>query len=365
MSTSATLTGSASVAPAAPSEGAPTAARKRILWLDVAKGIGILIVILSHATGGLADSTVGPGLVGIHWVFSYITLFIIPFFFLLTGVLVQRRIAKDSRGFVKDVFITILWPYFLWSTVQLSMLALAGSAANKPVGDFLPLIARLPVASVAQFYFLYILFFMHLTAIVLVPRIGALAFLVIACAMKLAHPYLPMTLTFHVLFVNFPFYALGVWAQVAGVETLLGRLGPVARIGIVIGGLAALAVGTAGVMASEGERFASLTSGQMTAITWAPDKTHYALIGMLAFLILSDSARGWLARVLIFIGQRSMAIFVVHVMFIAGLRIVLMKLHVRDPMVLLAACCAIGLIGPLILSEIARRLGVSRLVGMG
>ncbi len=49
-----------------------------------------------------------------------------PLFFFLAGLLVRQRIARSRRRFGIDLLRTIVWPYFLWSAVQYSVIFTAG-----------------------------------------------------------------------------------------------------------------------------------------------------------------------------------------------------------------------------------------------
>ena len=60
-------------------------------------------------------------------------------------------------------------------------------------------------------------------------------------------------------------------------------------------------------------------------------------------------------------GQLTMPIFVLHILFIAGTRIVAMRLFPGiDSGALLVALCTVGLAGPIAVHAVARRLGVAR-----
>lgn len=339
--------------------------KPRIVWLDAAKGIGILAVVIGHALAGIIDSPVGRGLEAFRLLYTGIYLFHMPLFFLLSGLLVRRRLARSQTGFGIDLILSVLWPYLLWSIVQLCVIYLAGSSVNAPAGRFWPPILKLPVVAPAQFWFLYVLFFLHLAALLVVPRLGALALLLVAWVLKLADPWLATTFMFHIAMVHGGFYALGAWAGTEGISAMLGRLGNAVRAALIVAAIVAVALGTAAILSEQQPGFVRLSSFDMTAIAWRIAYLPAALLGIVAVLIVADSARGAAARALAFLGERSMAIFVLHVLFMATFRIVLLKLHVREPMVLLFACSLIGLAGPLAALAVARRFTNSRLLGLG
>ena len=66
-----------------------------------------------------------------------------------------------------------------------------------------------------------------------------------------------------------------------------------------------------------------------------------------------------------YLGVISLAIYVMHTMFSAALRILLVKLGTDDLMLHLVFGSAIGIIGPVIVYRIPRRYGASRYLGLG
>ena len=95
--------------------GYPTAphaapAAGRLPWVDVGKGIGILLVVYGHATGGLISARLlsGDGLAAAS--FYAIYTFHMPLFFFLSGLFVPKRIARDRLGFAVNLLKTIVYP---------------------------------------------------------------------------------------------------------------------------------------------------------------------------------------------------------------------------------------------------------------
>lgn len=82
--------------------------KKRMDYLDVAKGIAIFLVMMGHAA--LAFDT--P-----NWRLTIYS-FHMPLFFLVSGVVVGR--AKDGwRPFLKKNVLTLLVPYLIWALIFL------------------------------------------------------------------------------------------------------------------------------------------------------------------------------------------------------------------------------------------------------
>lgn len=79
---------------------------ERIKWIDVCKGMGLLLVILGHLL--VAGSSVAV------WIFS----FHIPLFFFLSGYLSKFE-SKNSRDSLKRILISLIVPYFIFVFIGL------------------------------------------------------------------------------------------------------------------------------------------------------------------------------------------------------------------------------------------------------
>lgn len=349
-----------------------TVGNERIVWLDVAKGMGILLVVLGHALGGIIDMPGKATLPGFRAVFLGIYIFHMPVFFLLSGLLVRKRLARSRNGFLIDLLITVAYPYFLWSIIQYSAIYAAGSLVNRPVERFWPAILNLPWATISQFWYLYVLFLMHLTAFLLVPRIGARNFFLAAVAAKLliavlAQPYVPPA-TIRLAMVHGLFYAAGVWAGVEGLERLRRRLAMQRWIGaaLLIVTFAAVVLAVQYVIDARLPEFYQLRSYEISVLAWRLPLLPVACGAILAFLAWSFVPTGIVSRMMGYLGRRTMAIFVLHVLFIAGTRIVLNRIMPQaDPLLLLGACSLSGLLAPLAVYSVARRFTTSRALGLG
>jgi len=348
------------------------AGKARILWLDVAKGLGILLVVLGHALGGIIDMPGRTVPSVFREIFVGIYVFHMPVFFMLSGLTVRPRLARSRKGFLIDLIITIAYPYFLWSIIQYSAIYAAGSLVNRPVALFWPAILNLPWATISQFWYLYVLFFMHFVALVLVPRIGARNFFLAAAVAKLliaalAQPYVPPA-AIRLLMVHGIFYAAGVWAGVEGVERMRQWLSERRWLvaPVLVGAIAAVAVAVHFSISARGPEFYQLKSYEISVLAWRLPLLPIACAETLAFLTCSFLPAGGMAKMLSFLGRRTMTIFVLHVLFIAGTRIMLSRaVPGADPLLILIICGLSGLLVPLLVHAVVRRFSSSRAFGLG
>ncbi|MCH4853769.1 acyltransferase [Bifidobacterium pseudolongum] len=91
---------------------------QRILWIDIAKGIAMLLVFYGHL-GGAGDNPWFPNLTGSIWV---VYLFHMPLFFMLSGLTFHPN--KDFRTFFISRFKRLVIPYFFFSIYALGKILL-------------------------------------------------------------------------------------------------------------------------------------------------------------------------------------------------------------------------------------------------
>lgn len=88
----------------------------RLAWVDVAKGICILLVVMMHSTIGTGEAMAGEGF--LHTVVDFAKPFRIPDFFLLSGLFLGRVIDRDWRLFADRRVAHFAYFYILWVVIQ-------------------------------------------------------------------------------------------------------------------------------------------------------------------------------------------------------------------------------------------------------
>jgi len=313
----------------------------------VAKGVGILLVIYGHAAGGVRDAGLTPNGGWIANSFYFLYTFHMPMFMFLAGILVENRLSRGRLRFFRSLGTSIVLPYFIWAPITVLVLSLTSAVTT---GGESGGIARSIVAMFwnppGWLWFFYGLFLCHLVAI-LAP-FGKYALLLIGLALLPLNTMLHLIPVLTVTSYMFIFYALGV---VIGPKLTERPFTPPVLL------LVALAILFAvfGWMAMRANATAWSLNALPAAVTGAA-----LMIGVSASPLLRSN------RVLSYVGKRSMAIFVLHVFFVAGTRIAFDKiLHYPNAAVILPVSVAAGLIGPLVIYEVASRLKISEWVGLG
>ena len=100
---------------------AHSAGSARIDWVDCAKGLCIVLVVMLHATLGVEKA------MGETSVFSAIIDWARPFrmpdFFLISGLFLARRIDRPWRGYLDSKVLHFVYFYILWVNIQLGLKA--------------------------------------------------------------------------------------------------------------------------------------------------------------------------------------------------------------------------------------------------
>jgi uncharacterized membrane protein YcfT len=126
----------------------------RLAWVDVAKGICILLVVMMHSTLGTGEAMGGEGF--LHTVVAFAKPFRIPDFFLLSGLFVGRVIDRDWRLFADRRVVHFAYFYGLW--VVLQSLAKYGQIVDGGgPSAFLAHLAHALVEPYSTLWFIYLL----------------------------------------------------------------------------------------------------------------------------------------------------------------------------------------------------------------
>ena len=134
--------------------GQAVGAAGRLAWVDVAKGICILLVVMMHSVIGTGDAMGGEGF--LHPVVAFAKPFRIPDFFLLSGLFVGRVIDRDWRLFSDRRVVHFAYFYLLWLVIQ------SAARYGKIVGDDGPMafaahLAHALIEPYSSLWFIYLL----------------------------------------------------------------------------------------------------------------------------------------------------------------------------------------------------------------
>ncbi|WP_019906014.1 acyltransferase family protein [Methylobacterium sp. 77] len=126
----------------------------RLAWVDVAKGLCIVLVVMMHSTLGTGHEMGGEGF--LHTVVTFAKPFRIPDFFLLSGLFVGRVIDRDWRLFADRRVIHFAYFYGLWVLIQ-SAVKYGQIVDGAGPGAFLAHLAHALVEPYSTLWFIYLL----------------------------------------------------------------------------------------------------------------------------------------------------------------------------------------------------------------
>ncbi|MGI9356229.1 MAG: acyltransferase family protein [Rhizobiaceae bacterium] len=88
----------------------------RVDWVDAAKGICIILVVMMHTTLGLEKSSGETG--WMHAIVAFAQPFRIPDFFLISGLFLSLTIDRPWRLYLDRKVVHFLYFYILWVAIQ-------------------------------------------------------------------------------------------------------------------------------------------------------------------------------------------------------------------------------------------------------
>lgn len=159
-----------------------TADDGRVAWVDTAKGICIILVVMMHSTLGVGEAMGGEGFM--HWVVAFARPFRMPDFFLVSGLFLARAIDRDWRTYADRRVVHFAYFYVLWLLIQSAFKF--GQVSGGTLGGFLHHLAFSLVEPYSTLWFIYLLAVFSVTA-KLLRGVPPLVLLLGAAALQIAH----------------------------------------------------------------------------------------------------------------------------------------------------------------------------------
>ncbi len=126
----------------------------RVAWVDYAKGICIVMVVMMHSTLGVGIAAGGEGF--LHHVVAFAKPFRMPDFFLISGLFLARVIDRDWKTYLDRKVVHFAYFYLLWMTIQFVFKAPA-FAAEHGVAATLQLYLLSFIEPFGTLWFIYLL----------------------------------------------------------------------------------------------------------------------------------------------------------------------------------------------------------------
>lgn len=316
----------------------------RIAALDHAKGLGILVVVFVHTWRGLQGAGLLSGIEsGTYWAVSAIsTMICIPAFFFASGYVYgwgagRRSGASELAGKVDG----ILYPFLIWSLI-IGVVAWVTSGIRNGTSNLEKVYVSL-IWPLDIFWFLAALFLSFLACEAVAGMFGRQwlrrLVLPIAGVALLTWQSDVLPFAFREFQLSFVFFAAGVCVQ----SCVPLRDQP--SWGHSLLALAAMVAGVTWVSMNDDWLTSSIRS-----VTPNATPAAFGLLGVLTLFCVAcpASASAWLKR----LGQRSMDIYLLHLIFTAGCRILLQKgFGLENALLIGVTCMVAGICAPLFLAR--------------
>jgi uncharacterized membrane protein YcfT len=259
---------------------------ERLHWVDVAKAVAIVLVVLYHVsiTGVdfLFPGTESFALAAWREACRMLLPIRMPLFFLVAGMLASGAILRPWKASWRSRFADILWPYLLWSLIFAGVAGFAYQPDN-PFAYTQFSLATIPQGGTA-YWFLPVLVVFFVLAKVLRPvaslaTLGALVLLSVQSAIDGYLPgFVPDELAINIVrLANFAlWYFLGCFAG-----TTIKRIAGASSVRLILGAAAIYAALTYLIYIRDTELPLSITitiTGLICAITLSVWATRYRVV---------------------------------------------------------------------------------------
>ncbi len=313
---------------------------ERIAWVDTAKGVCIVLVVMMHATLGVGEAFGGEGF--LHGVVAFAKPFRMPDFFLISGLFLARVIDRDWRSYADKRIVHFAYFYLLWLVIQSA--ARYGGVSGGTPGGFMTHLAWSLVEPYSTLWFVYMLAVFSVVSKVL-RRVSPLVLLAGAAALEIAPIHTGWTLIDQ--FCERYVYFVAGWLLAPHIFRLAAAA--LAARSLAVAGLLAWALvnGAFAVAPSPVAGFATFAELPVVGLA-------LGALGSMAIVAFSALIAGTLAgRSLAYAGERSIAVYLAFFLPMAATRIVLLKTGiVTDIGWVSVIVTGAAVLGPLVLERI-------------
>ena len=309
--------------------GEQTAVRTREKWVDDVKVIACILVVLGHFFQSMTKANILPENDLYQWFNTTIYYFHVPLFFICSGYLYQKYSkVSDFINWKKNVIkkaLALGVPYVTFTTATWVLKTVFSGSVNDQVGGLGDTLLLHPTA---PYWYLYALFFIFLVT----PTFSTMKTTVIGLIVAVVAKALILTgggtgiYAISTVLANEIWFVLGMSICAFDLR-LKGKSGRGIIIGILFLGLS-VAVYMANIRNS--------------AVSFA-----LGLMACAAIILLAVDFKEKSGRAMRFLAKYTMPIFLMHTLFAAPMRSVLLKIGVTNAAVHVALGLGISFAGPI------------------
>ncbi|WP_423067625.1 acyltransferase family protein [Devosia sp. CN2-171] len=326
---------------------------ERLSWVDAAKGLSIILVVMMHSAYGVGEDLNGTGV--LHYIIGWATPFRMPEFFLISGLFLGQVIARPWAHYADRRVVHYLYFYLLWAVLQIAFKVGLGTG---DFGEALAQVARAVIEPYGVLWFIYMLAVYSLvTKLLFAARVPHWLALAVGVALQVLEVKTDIALVDH-----FAMYFVYFYAGYAFAPTVF-RIAEVARgrTGLAVVCLIAYAVLEGVLVFAGGSEMhpRSITMGY-AALPFVHLALGFAgslLVCLTAALLIKLPHMDWLR----WLGEHSIVVYLSFSIPMAASRMLILKSGVTDDVsVVSIAVMAIALVSPLILYWLIEKTGYGR-----
>lgn len=324
----------------------------RIKWIDVAKGIGIILVVYGHVLRGLVGSSVNINNIFFEINDKLIYGFHMPLFFILSGLFVERSKNIGIKSTVKIKSIQLLIPYFVWSIAQGLINVILSSITNNSM-SITEVFIRTLINPFGQFWFLYVLFLIFVLYYLLRSKFSISYILSLSIFLYIIAPFVDFWI-FNQLFINLFFFVLGSYLFQKNILDNLTKLNKLNWYFI-------FSISTF-IIVNYFYLFYKFPLILEHILLLLVSIIGINLIISISLVVIKKNIP-IISRFFTFLGERSIVIYLAHILAASGTRIILSGfLGIYNPIIQTILGTCLGIILPLILYKITTKVNINNYV---
>lgn len=317
--------------------GEKTAVRTREKWVDDVKVIACILVVLGHFFQSMTKANILPENDLYEWFNTTIYYFHVPLFFICSGYLYQKYSKVNSVGSwrknVEKKTLTLGVPYVTFTTATWVLKKVFSSSVNDQIGGLGDTLFLHPTAPYWYFYALFFIFLLtptfnsvKATAVGLVVALTAKVFILTGGGYSV---YAVSTVLSNEIWFVFGMSICAFDVQLKNKKvqgTIFGLLFTILSIVV----------------------YAAEISGRVISFAMG-------LLACVAVILIVAEVEGKLGRGMDFLAKYTMPIFLMHTLFAAPMRSILIKVGIESPVIHVVLGLGISFAGPIIAAWIMRK----------